>query len=216
MLSRAQLGPLRSIVGKDVPIHHLCFGIDTDFFDPSLSAAEPPIEPVVLSLGNDRDRDIPTLLEAFAQIRRAVPAARMVLQTSRVDVARGHAGVTCVTQVSHSDLRDLYKQCSLVMIATRPNLHVSGMTAILEAAAMECPVVITTSPGMEDYLPESVTGVPGADNVTQLAELAVRLLLEPERARMVGAKSRQWVVENRTTVRMADELSSLIERAREA
>jgi hypothetical protein len=51
----------------------------------------------------------------------------------------------------HGALRDRYRAFSVIAVALRPNLHVSGITTALEAKATGRPLVITDTPGMADY-----------------------------------------------------------------
>lgn len=203
VLSTAQLAPLREAFGPRGPaVEYLPFGIAADFFTP----APLPERPAVLSIGSDRDRDHATLLRAFERVHRERPDVRLGAQLP--DGQAVPDGVERVPRMSHAALRDRYAETSVVAIATRPNLHVSGMTTALEAMASARPVVMTRTPGIEDYV--DVPGLlvePGDD-----AALAQAILdqLAPGAAAAAGAAGRAAVEARFTTTLLADRLAALL------
>ena len=205
-LSRAQLEPLADLLGAGgPPVSFVRFGVDADFYRPQPY----PDEPLVVSVGGDRDRDAATLYAALEQVRRAVPQARVVVQTTS-DLAPP-AGVERVRHVPHRALRDLYARASVVVVATRPNLHVSGMTVSLEAMATGRPVVVTGSPGMDDYVVDGEHGrVAPSGDAGALAEGVVDLLRDPARAAETGARGRRAVEDGLRDVHLAARLRTAI------
>ncbi|OIQ95608.1 D-inositol-3-phosphate glycosyltransferase [mine drainage metagenome] len=195
VLSSAQIAPLRDLVGRHGPrISSVAFGVDHEFF----GLRSYPSRPLVLSVGGDRDRDVVTLYRAMADVKRSLPHAEIVVQTS--SSLEPPEGIARVARVSHLELRELYARASVVTIATRPNLHVSGMTVSLEAMATGRPVVITGTPGMRDYVQQGVNGLivsPG--DADALARQTVALLRDESRGRELGMAGRVSVVASRTT-----------------
>lgn len=205
-LSTAQVGPLRGLVGPlGPPVHYVEFGVDGEFY-----AVAPPAEgrPVVVSAGGDRDRDIPTLLEAMEQVVRAVPEVEVIVQTGRAGAAP--EGVTVVPRLTHRELRDLYRRSTVVVVATRQNLHVSGMTVALEAMATGRPVVMSNTPGMDGYVRDGETGHV-TDGVESMVEATVGLLRDRDRADAYGRAARADVESRFTTSTMCERLSSLVD-----
>ena len=208
VISRGQVEPLRRFVGEDgPPVGFFTFGVDADFF-----AARPwPSRPMVLSVGGDRDRDPATLFAALALVRAERPDVELVVQTT--SDAAPPEGVTVVPHVSHRELAELYARASVVAVATRDNLHASGMTVSLEAMATGRPVVMTDTPGIEDYVEHERTGLlaPVGD-AEALAGHVLRLLGDEGEARAFGAAGRAAVEDRLTTRHLAASLAQFVGR----
>ncbi len=206
--SSAQVPVLRD--GFGIPerrLAHVPFGIDTDFFR---SGPVPPTPGLVAGAGNDRHRDHPALVAAMAQVREKVPGARLELATRHPVEVPADLGVRHAA-LSHVAMRDLYARSAVVVVALRPNLHVSGVTVALEAMACGRPVVVTDNPGMRDYVADGETGllVPPGDPVA-LATAVADLLLDPARAAAYGAAGRRAVERDFSTDAQAHRLSVLL------
>jgi glycosyltransferase involved in cell wall biosynthesis len=206
VISRGQVEPLRRFVGEDgPPVGFFTFGVDEEFF-----AARPwPSRPMVLSIGGDRDRDPATLFAALRRVHAERPDVELVVQTT--SEATPPEGVTVVPHVSHRELAELYARASVVAVATRDNLHASGMTVSLEAMATGRPVVMTDTPGIEDYVVHERTGLlaPVGD-ASALAGHVLRLLGDEAEARAFGAAGRALVEERLTTRHLAASLAEFV------
>ncbi|MGM7679298.1 glycosyltransferase family 4 protein [Microbacterium sp. A94] len=202
VLSEAQVVPLRELLAGARPrVHAIPFGIDSEFFAPSPY----PDAPRILSVGNDRDRDPETLYAACEKVIDAIPTVEIIVQ-SRSTLTPPN-GVRLIRQMSHVELRELYASASLVAIATRPNLHGSGMTVALEALSTGRPVVCSGTPGMRQYVREGTTGhlvAPG--DVEAFTHAMLGLLREPLRATQMGIAGRVEVERRFTTQTMAASL----------
>ncbi len=205
VLSTGQLVPLMDLLGPGVPVHHVRFGIDTDFFRP-----EPyPGRPLVLSIGNDRDRDVESLYAALSVVVGERPGTRVVVQ-SRSSTPPPE-GVEVIEQVSHLRLRELYAEASVVTMMTRPNQHVSGMTVALEAAATGRPVVMTETPGLADYVEDGVSGLTCAvSDSSGVAERIIALLDDPDRAQSLGRSGSRLVATGLTTDHLVARLAEIV------
>jgi len=207
VISRGQVDPLRAFVGPDgPPVRFFAFGVDEAFYP-----ARPPAErPCVVSVGGDRDRDPATLFPALARVHAAVPEAEIVVQSTSDMPAP--AGVRKVAHFTHAELADLYARASVVAVATRENLHVSGMTVSLEAMATGRPVVVTGTPGTDDYVVPGRTGaITPVGDPEALADAVVDLLRDPARARELGAAGRREVESRLTTRHLVAGLADLLE-----
>ena len=205
VLSRAQVDPLRALLGADGPrVTAVPFGIDAEFFAPRAF----PERPRIVSIGNDRDRDPQTLFRALEILRSQRPDVEIVVQTAS---AGAPEGVRVVERMSHRELRDLYASASVVATATRPNLHVSGMTVTLEALATGRPVVNTDTPGMDQYVTAGETGhlVPVGD-AEAMADRLVALVDDPDRAADMGLAGRAAVEASFTTAIMCAHLAEIL------
>jgi len=207
-LTRPQVDMLPKLLGRGAPpVDFLKFGIDTNFFAP-----HPPVgRPTVLSAGGDRDRDAETLFKALSIVHQRVPDAQLLVQTN--SQARPPAGVTLLGHMPHASLRRLYANSTLIAIATRPNNHVSGMTVALEAMSSGRPVVMTRTPGVEDYVQDGLTGaLTRSSDPIALAEEVVRMLEHQDEAARLGAAARRYVVKEHSTTVMIDRLDPILGR----
>lgn len=203
-LSHPQLQELRDRFGvPDSRLRYVQFGIDEQFWRPD----DTHVRSGVLGVGNDRHRDHSTLVEALTLL----PDHRLTLVT-RNPIATPPSNVVLREQLSHSQLRTEYQQAAVVAIALKPNLHVSGMTAILEAQATATPVVCTRTPGISDYVVEGESAilVPPGDPGAMAA--AIKQITDDDTlAREMGAAGRRFVAESRTSRRMSNQLATMME-----
>lgn len=205
--SSAQLPVLRDewrIPGSRLA--YLPFGIDADFFRPDPAAEVDP--DLIVSVGNDRHRDHRLLIEAVQALRRTQRSLRLELVTSHA-LPRA-PGVVIRPHLSHADLRDLYRSAAVIAVVTRPNTHVSGATAFLEAMACGRPLVTIDNPGVGDYVgSESGIRVPPSDPEA-LAKGLLTLLAEPGHGAELGAAGRRAIVERFSTDCQARALADLL------
>lgn len=205
-LSRPQISVLQDWLGRTAPpIDFLRFGIDQNFFTPFPY----PDKPLILSVGRDRDRDPKTLFAALEEIKRLRPDVEVAVQTtSSVPVPDG---VTSVPMLPHAELRNYYRRASVVVVATQPNLHVSGMTVALESMATARPVVVCDTPGMSDYVEDGVTGLLVSPfDVKGLAGAVLSLLADRDAAARMGVCGRERIERLHTTEQMARSLRDII------
>lgn len=210
-LSSAQLDVLASWGIPRRRLHHLTMGVDAAFW-----AAPPDVEQdpdLVLAVGNDRHRDHAALIEAVELVHRRRPGTRLVLVTGHPVTVPPHLGDR-IPRCSHRELRDLYAEAAVVAFALTPNLHVSGMTALLESMTCGRPVVVTSTPGLGDYVRDGETGVVVEPGVPALARGILELLDDPARARAIGAAARSDALARLTTDHQAAQLAHILETAR--
>ncbi len=201
VLSAAQVAPLQRLLGARGPrVFVVPFGIDHEFF----SARPPAPRPRIVSVGNDRDRDPATLYAALALVLAVRPDVDVVVQTP--SELPPPEGVQVVRRLPHTELRDLYGTASVVVTATRPNLHASGMTVALEALATARPVVVSDTPGMRDYVSPRTGALVDPGQPAALARALLALLDDPDRAAELGRQGRAEVEQRFTTKTMVDAL----------
>lgn len=207
-LSRPQVKLVETVLGRACPpVHFLPFGIDVDFY----TSAPLPERPLVLSAGGDRDRDIPTLFRALAEVKASRPDVDVVVQTAS-DIP-APAGVTKVPRLSHVELRDLYSRASVIAIATHRNAHASGMTVALEAMSTGRPVVITETPGMDDYVTDATGWLTPVADSRAMSNKIVTLLDDRARMQTLGANGREKVLGGHSTATMARNIGKIVHSA---
>jgi glycosyltransferase involved in cell wall biosynthesis len=183
------------------------FGVDGAWFRPVAGEID---RDRVASVGDDPYRDHETLVKAIGEVRSRRPGTRLELATQLdVDLPpelgtlhRGHLGPR---------RREYYGRANVVAVATRPNIHGSGMSVILEAMACGRPYVVTESAGLEGYVRHGHDGlvVPAGD-VDMFATAVHSLMADPDRADEMGAAGRVRLERELTTDAQAQHLAELI------
>ena len=105
----------------------------------------------------------------------------------------------------------LYARASVVAVATRPNLHMSGLTVSLESMATARPVVLTRTPGVEDYVDDGDNArlVP-TEAPEDLADAVVELLDDPAAAHALGLRARAAIEDRLTSVHLVDNMAAAV------
>lgn len=206
-LSPAQLDVLARDwrVNRD-RLHLLHFGIDAEFWH-SDGDAEPDL---VLGAGSDRHRDHQLLVEAMRRLRSRRPSVRLELVTQHAVEVPAQLGQKH-DSLTHPEMRGAYSRASVVALALKPNLHLSGLSVLLEAMACSRPVVITDSPGLQEYVTDGESGIvvqPGDPDA--LAAGVGELLADPDRARAIGGAGRAAIRERFTTIRQAERMAEIL------
>ncbi|WP_040569281.1 glycosyltransferase family 4 protein, partial [Microbacterium yannicii] len=202
-LSPAQLEPLRSwLGGTDGPrIEVLPFGIDTRFFESTRIERRG-----VLSVGNDVDRDYTTLLKAFELLADRNPGLPIFVQGRGLSSAP--PGVTLLERMTHRELRQRIREVSVLAVATRHNLHVSGMTAVLEAGSMGRSSVLTDTPGADMYLIDGASGFLAPEG--DAAGLADQIQKALDRAEQHGDFAASHIRDHHSSAQMIGRLATII------
>ncbi|WP_322102771.1 glycosyltransferase family 4 protein [Paraburkholderia sp. J41] len=168
----------REYFGREA--RHVFYGLNTNDFPLCPPSHWKPNAPVrVAAIGNDRDRDWSTLVSALGNdaryqvriaTRRHMPAST---RAANVEIVRV-SGI----QQQHA----LYDWADIVVVPLRPNSHASGITVMLEAAALGKPMIATKVGALEDYFDEKAASYVEPFNPQQLREAVDALVADPARA----------------------------------
>jgi glycosyltransferase involved in cell wall biosynthesis len=182
------------------------FMVDAAFFSPD-RAGETPLrlpagvaesgEPLICAVGLEF-RDYPTLLEAVRGLPVQVVVAAASPWSQRSDSTAGQSipPNVHVDRFTQAELRALYGCSAFVVMPLYNAEFQAGVTAILEAMAMEKPVVCSRTPGQTDVIVEGETGLYVEPEAPEALREAITFLLErPELAREMGAAGRRRVIE---------------------
>jgi phosphatidylinositol alpha-1,6-mannosyltransferase len=191
-------------------------GIDTEHFAPHLGAANLRRElklhdkKVIVSVGrlvHRKGQD--TLIDSLPEILREIPNAHILFvgegpykddllkRASKLNVAQN---ITFIGRIQHADLPryicvgDIFAMPSRSRLA---GLEVEGLGIVyLEASACGLAVIGGISGGAPDAVLEDETGfaVDGTSSAA-VAAAAITLLSQPELAEQMGARGRQWVID---------------------
>ena len=170
------------------------FMVDTRFFSPSPSAggSRPPL---ICSAGLEF-RDYPTLLAAIdgLDVRVVLAAASTWSKRSNeLDGLKLPENVEVVRLDLHQ-LRDLYASSDVIVMPLREVDFQAGVTTLLEAMAMQKPIICSRTVGQTDVIDDGITGLyvePG--NVAELRAAILSLLDDSRRAQDLGTAARRWV-----------------------
>ena len=215
--SIAQVEALRDWGVEESRIHVVHFGIDTEFWDPSgVTSIKYPVhatdivQPLIMSVGNDRHRNHGVLVDSMKEVCLKFPDARLELVTRKPQKLPPEIG-TWRSSMTHSQLRELCRRSQVAAISTSPNIHVSGITATLESMAMGKPVVVTRTPGMEDYVIDGKTGIFVPPNDPEsMAHAIIELVSDPDKRHHIGMAARESVLSNFSTRAMSRSLAQMI------
>ena len=115
---------------------------------------------------------------------------RSALSDSELDELQADPRIRCLGHVD--DMQALYAACDIVLL---PSWREGLSRSLIEAAAMERPIITTDVPGCRDVVDHGVSGLLVPLRDARAIELAVRLLIEnPGLARRFGKAARQKVV----------------------
>ena len=206
-------------------------GINTEHFRPIADAGELKTEldlgekRVIVSVGrlvHRKGQD--TLVEAMPEILRTFPDAHLLFVGVGPHLEYIHRravelkvleNISFVGRVQYSELPRFISVGEIFAMPSRSRLaglEVEGLGIVyLEASACGLPVVGGLSGGAPDALVEGETGfaVDGL-NPSAVASAIIDLLADPERARAMGAKGRQWIVDEWEWRRWSAEFNQLL------
>ncbi|MDX6243554.1 MAG: hypothetical protein QOE76_1277 [Frankiales bacterium] len=184
-LSPVNAGILSRTIGKEV--RFVPYGVKTQpWVDlPRVPRDGGPLR--VLALGNDMHRDWESL-RGVARAGRDEIEVRVLTRQLGPEFAAGIPSMTITQSRSVTETAASFAWADVVCLPLHANLHASGITVVLEAAAWSVPCVVTDTGGLDAYFtPDEVAYVPvGCSAETWLA--ALRPLADPEAAtRLVEA-----------------------------
>lgn len=158
----------------------LLYGLNTRDFPVKAPTEWKPHSPIrIAAIGNDRDRDWDTLIRAFGNdarytvklaTRRRIPAS---LRAPNVEIAL-FSGI----RKQH----ELYDWADVIVVPLRPNTHASGITVMLEAAAVGKPMIVTDVGALQDYFPAGEAAYIPPFNPSALRDAVDRLAAAPVEA----------------------------------
>jgi glycosyltransferase involved in cell wall biosynthesis len=182
--------------------------VDSQRFHPALSGAhirrkfglssETPLVGIVARIAPSRGHL--TLVEAFAQVHTAIPAARLVIvgkgefrpQIERQIEVLGLAEAVIFAGYREDDLPEVLAALD-VFVLMAPGSE-GSCRAVLEAMAVGKPVVSTRVGALQEIVLDGETGLLIEPHThTALAQSISRLLRAPEQARQMGQRGRQRI-----------------------
>jgi 1,2-diacylglycerol 3-alpha-glucosyltransferase len=155
-------------------------------------------DPLCLSVGRlAREKNLPLLLAAFAEIRRQLPGARLALvgegdERSRLEGECRRLGLAQAVRfagaVPHEEVHEVYQAADLFLF---PSTSETQGLAALEALAAGLPVVAVSSDAAADLLAEGAAGLLTENAPEALACSAVALWNHPQTREAVRQAGRR-------------------------
>lgn len=159
-------------------------------------------------------RDYPTLIEAVRDLDVEVVIAAASPWSKRADTTAGREipPNVRVQRFSQYDLRQLYADSCFLVMPLYDVPFQAGVTALLEAMAMERAVICSRTSGQTDVVVEGETGVyvhPGDAKVLRAA--IKHLLSHPEEAARMGRAGRVRVEHEMSLDRYVERLNQYVQ-----
>jgi len=195
------------------------FMVDDAFFAPAEAGKVDDLlglngqnKPIICAVGLEF-RDYPTLMQAVKGLDVQVVIAAASPWSKREDTTADQEipDNVLVRRFTQYELRELYAQSAfLVMPLYNVNFQ-AGVTALLEAMAMEKAVICSRTPGQTDVVVEGETGiyVPPEDPVV-LQTAITDLLARPDEARRLGGNGRARIAAMMNLTHYADRLAAYV------
>lgn len=190
------------------------FMVDSDFF--ALDKVEPNQRRMICAVGLEF-RDYPTLMDAVRGLDVDVVIAAASPWSKRKDSTEGAEIPENVTvqKFTQFELRQLYADCSFVVMPLYEVNFQAGVTALLEAMSMERAVICSRTSGQTDVVVDGKTGlyVPPED-ADALRHAIQNLLDNPAMAAEMGIAGRQRILDEMSLERYVERLSQFVEVAK--
>ncbi|AMV42627.1 glycosyltransferase family 4 protein [Paraburkholderia caribensis] len=201
-LARDNAELCREYFGRDAT--QLFYGLNTRDFPVQQPKAWQPDTPLrIAAIGNDRDRDWETLIKAVGNDPRF--AVRLATRR-RIPRALRSLNVQVAPAAGLKKQRELYDWADVVVVPLRPNTHASGITVMLEAAAVGKPMVVTNVGGLQDYFSARAAAYVPPFDADALREALLGLIASPDKAlQQAQAASMQLVSRDHTTQHYAQQ-----------
>ncbi|AUT59543.1 glycosyltransferase family 4 protein [Paraburkholderia terrae] len=201
-LARDNAELCREYFGRDAT--QLFYGLNTRDFPVQQPKVWQPNTPLrIAAIGNDRDRDWETLIKAVGNDPRF--AVRLATRR-RIPRALRSLNVQVAPAAGLKKQRELYDWADVVVVPLRPNTHASGITVMLEAAAVGKPMVVTNVGGLQDYFSARAAAYVPPFDADALREALLGLIASPDGAlQQAQAASMELVSRDHTTQHYAQQ-----------
>ena len=190
------------------------FMVDSEFFAPDKVRAN-GVEPMICAVGLER-RDYPTLLKAVEGLPAKVVIAAASPWSKRSDSTQGWTipSNVEVRRFSQYELRQLYADSRFLVMPLEDVEFQAGITAILEAMAMERAVICSRTSGQTDAVIDGETGTYVSPGDPAALRAALEHLLEhPAEAERMGKAGRRVVLQRMSLDCYAERLGEIVRKA---
>lgn len=205
-----------------------CNGIDIDRFNPTqINPAYRTKLQEKYNLANDnfvigyvgrlvRDKGIKDLVDAYELVHREYPQTRLLLvgmleqrdalTPETVYRIKTLPGVICTGRVANEDVHNFY---GLMNVFVLPSYREGFPTSVLEASAMNLPVLTTTSTGCIDSIIDNQTGMFIQHDAGDIAEHIIELMTNRDLYSRLSEGGRKFVVKHFSSSLIWSEIEKL-------
>ena len=210
---RNQIGLLHQTHPRLPPVEFQPVSTDVVFFSPRPATGEPR---GILSVGLDHGRDFDLLLQATQgmDVPVRIKGGRKKIPFD----AAAHPNVELIEKfLQPVDFRQMYADAAIVAITTFSTPNACGVTSLLEAMAMEKPIIVSDNPALRDYFPppDACVIVPIGDRDALRAAIE-RLLADPAAAAAMARRGREYLLAQNNPVQCYERMAALMWRLAKA
>jgi glycosyltransferase involved in cell wall biosynthesis len=191
------------------------FMVDSQFFAPQ-QVIPNQSQKMICAVGLER-RDYPTLMRAVENLDVQVVIAAASPWSKRSDTTEGQSIPSNVTvkKFNQFELRQVYADSRFLVMPLYNVDFQAGVTAILEAMAMERTVICSRTTGQTDVIVASETGlyVP-PENADALRDAIQKLLTNPIEAERMGKNGRKRIEQKMSLDCYVEHLNKFVQAAK--
>jgi glycosyltransferase involved in cell wall biosynthesis len=205
---------------------HLCYnGVNTDEFSPSAAPRPPQLNDASLVIGVvcalRPEKDLTTLIEAFAQVRRLQPRLKLAVVGSgpclpalRQDAIRLGVADDCVFEPATDRVADWLRAMDIFVL---PSLSEALSNSLMEAMSCGCAVIASRVGGNVELVHDAQTGLlfqsgNGAELVAALRRLIEDATLRRQLGLEAAGMMRRSFSLAQSASRMGEIYSTLLEQ----
>lgn len=199
-ISKGECAYLRRRLPGNADVSYLPFGVDASFW--TLPVKAPGGDPYVLSIGNDLNRDYPTLMAAWDDefpMLKVLTSLPVDLPPENVEIVRSDWRGQVFTDI---EMREIIQGALLVVLPIRKTIQPSGQSVCLQAMACGKTVILSDIEGLwdRDLMVDGETCVLVPCGAEEDLQSAVRdLLFNDAKRERIGANARAVVLEHLNT-----------------
>jgi glycosyltransferase involved in cell wall biosynthesis len=188
---------VREYFGRDaIQVHYGLNMRDFPVHEPTTWQPHTPVR--IGAIGNDRDRDWESLVQAF----RLDPRHEVRIATRRrVSKALHAQNVRIAPAVGLKAAMELYDWADVIVVPLRENSHASGLTVVLEAVTLGKPLIVTDVGALRDYFGDEHVSYVAPHDVPALQRALEAIVADPARALERAQAASRHFVERDYTVR---------------
>ena len=226
----ARIAAMLAARGVRTPVAVVPTGVSLSTFSPGDRAEArrrlglPPDRPLCLYVGRlDREKSVECVIDAFDMVAAVLPDAWLLLvgQGSHTEALTRRAQATSARErirfaggMPQGDLPPYYQAADLFLFASETETQ--GLV-LAEAHACGLPAVAVRASGVEEVVRDGETGVLTKSEPRELADVAIRLLLDGEQRGAMGREARRVAEESFSARRqvevMAEHYARLLDGA---
>ena len=196
-------------------INLIHYSIDQDFFSPRTDLEQE--KNVIMSIGESRSRDYPSLFKAVQGLPINLEVAGFghwyAREKNNSLNERIPENVSLLKRLPQNELRNHYARSQFVVIPVHDLVYSAGATASMEAGSMGRAVVAYRSRGISDYIIDGETGIlvePG--NVKAMRDAIQSLLSNPKEAKRLGENARQRILDELNMDTYVDNITNVLKQ----